>query len=355
MSKVVILSGAIQSGKTTTLLKRFSKSSSVGVFICPDVHGQRMMYFCSENRLVPFQKPDDMDAVKIGKFLFDKVVFNKACDILVSPLALDNDFVIVDEVGPLELNENGFYQSLVSLLNAWEKKDNGSLILVVREHLVNDVIAKFDLKNVDVCVVSDFLNNEDSSFLMNAVILSGGQSSRMKTEKYLLKYEGVEQYKRIQNMMNLLAINCYLSCNENQNKNESLSIDTIVDDELFFDAGPLTGILSSFEKLQSDLFVIGCDYPLLNKQHLEVMKQFAMYGFNEIAFVKNDRPDFVEPLICFLSKKSLIQLRAFYFNGGRSLNKFLQQSNPLKIQLDDDAFLRSFDTQEDYNSYSKNQ
>jgi molybdopterin-guanine dinucleotide biosynthesis protein A len=143
----------------------------------------------------------------------------------------------------------------------------------------------------------------------------------------------------------------FLSCNEKQFHYENVDIDRIVDHSDFVDAGPLTGILSAFEKLQSDLIIVGCDYPILSKVQLDVLKQFAGYGFNEVAFVKRDRPDIVEPLICYLSFQSLTQLKQFYLQGGRSLNKYLQQVKPLMIELSDDSFLKSFDTPEDYHSY----
>jgi molybdopterin-guanine dinucleotide biosynthesis protein A len=354
MSKVVILTGAVQSGKTTSLLNYFSKKEGVGGFICPDVNGKRMMLLMSEKRVVPFQIPQQEKSISIGKFAFNKDVFNKACDILVHPSTLENDVVIIDEVGPLELKEQGYYHSLKNLLENWTNKREGTLILVVREQLVNEVIAKFDLKNASIIKKEDLNVEFNVDNNLHALILAGGESSRMKSDKYLLKYDGVEQYKRLQSIFNEMKLPVFLSCNIKQYHYENVDIDRIVDNSNFVNAGPLTGVLSAFEKLQSDLIVVGCDYPLLETDHLRIIRQFSEYGFDDIAFVKNDRPDVVEPLICFLSKQSLNKLKQFYIDGGRSLNKYLQQINPLKIQLTDDSFLRSFDTPEDYSSYFNN-
>jgi len=351
MSKVLILSGAVQSGKTTALLNHFSRKSNVGGFICPDVNGQRMICFLNEKRVIPLQIANQENEISIGRFTFDKNVFNKACDILVHTSTLDSEFVIIDEVGPLELKEQGYYHSLKILLENWTNKSEGTLILVVREHLVNEVIAKFDLKNVSIIKKEDLnveFNVDDN---LNALILAGGESSRMKSDKYLLKYDGIEQYKRLHAIFSEMELPVFLSCNEKQFHYENVDIDRIVDHSDFVDAGPLTGILSAFEKLQSDLIVVGCDYPLLSKVQLDALKQFGGYGFNEVAFVKRDRPDIVEPLICYLSFQSLNQLKQFYLGGGRSLNRYLQQVNPLMIELSDDSFLKSFDTPEDYHSY----
>jgi molybdopterin-guanine dinucleotide biosynthesis protein A len=354
MSRILILSGQVQSGKTTSLLKYFSNTDAVGGFICPDLNGVRMMYWVAEKRVVPLQIVSQEKAVSIGKFNFDQDVFNKACDILIDPSILENKFVIVDEVGPLELKEQGYYHSLITLIENAKQKDDLTIILVVREHLIADVVSKFNLKDVEIITKDKLSKQENFGADVTAVILGGGESSRMKTDKFLLKYDGVEQYKRLQNIFDKMNINSILSCNENQFANNYLTIDKIVDDDNYKDAGPLTGVLSAFDILQTDLLIVGCDYPLVATEHFQILKQFAGYGFNEIAFVRNNSLDVVEPLICFLSKQSLNHLKLFYQEGGRSLNKYLQQVNNLKIQLNNDSFLRSFDTPEDYYSYNKN-
>lgn len=354
MSKVIILTGPIQSGKTTSLIKHYSKTDGVGGFICPDVNGKRMMYFPAENRLMEFQIPITNSSINVGKYSFDELVFNKAFDLIRTAAQSNYDYFIIDEVGPLELKQQGYYDALVALFENAKYKTNLTIILVVREHLVNDVITKFNFSDVRFTSKEDLANDAYIRTDINGLILSGGESSRMKSDKYLLKYDGLEQYKRLQQIFNEMGLPVFLSCNKNQFSNEEVSIDKITDDLNYKDAGPLTGILSAFNQLQSDLLIVGCDYPLLKIEHLQMLRQFSEYGFDEIAFVKNERVDVVEPLICFLSKQSLQKLKLFYINGGRSLNKYLQQVNSLKIQLNDDSFLRSFDTPDDYHSYFNN-
>lgn len=354
MSNVVILTGSVQSGKTTTLLRHFSNKKGVGGFICPDVNGRRMMFFPSENRLMEFQITTTDFSINVGKFSFDELIFKKACDLINTAAQSNNDYFIIDEVGPLELKQQGYYDALVTLFDNAKNNTSLTIILVVRDYLVDEVIEKFNLSVSQVITKEELPIDANIRLGCNGLILTGGESSRMKSDKYLLKYDGLEQYKRLHYFFNVMGLPIFLSCNYNQFSNEELSIDKIKDDLNYKDAGPLTGILSAFDQLQSDLLIVGCDYPLLKIEHIQMLKQFSEYGFDEIAFVKNDRTDVVEPLICFLSKKSLDKLKSFYINGGRSLNKYLQQVNPVKIQLKDDSFLRSFDTPEDYLSYFNN-
>ncbi|MFM7015126.1 MAG: NTP transferase domain-containing protein [Bacteroidota bacterium] len=352
MGNILILSGPIQSGKTTSIFKFIANKKKVGGFLCPDINGKRMIYFPNENSVGPFQVEPSEDTLNIGKFSFDHDVFNKACELLVSPLTLANELVVVDEVGPMELKEQGYYSSLNKLIVNWNSNSSGVLILVVREHLVREVKDKFDLKEVDVISIKDLTIDTLPSNNINAAILCGGESSRMKIDKFNLKYDGVEQYKRLFQIFNELYLSSILSCNDSQFLNFNRSFDLIVDNKIYSDGGPLTGILSVYDQVQSDLIIVGCDYPLLQKQHIEILKQFSMYGFTSIGFVKKNRPGYVEPLICYLSITILNQLKNYFLEGGRSLNHYLQQVNPLKIQLLDDRFLKSFDTPEDYQSYS---
>jgi hypothetical protein len=119
---------------------------------------------------------------------------------------------------------------IITLIENAKQKDDLTIILVVREHLITDVVSKFNLKDVEIITKDKLSKQENFGVDVTAVILGGGESSRMKTDKFLLKYDGVEQYKRLQNIFDKMNINSILSCNENQFANNYLTIDKIVDE-----------------------------------------------------------------------------------------------------------------------------
>lgn len=75
---------------------------------------------------------------KIGKFSYSEAVFEKANDYLCS---ITSGFVIIDEIGRLELDDKGFARGLRALLD----KKEVDLYIVVREDFLPSVIRKFNI------------------------------------------------------------------------------------------------------------------------------------------------------------------------------------------------------------------
>jgi nucleoside-triphosphatase THEP1 len=64
-------------------------------------------------------------------------------NILEDPLIINNDLIIVDEIGPYELDGKIWAESLTRLLTG----QSCSILLVVREQLVNQVLQQWSLKD----------------------------------------------------------------------------------------------------------------------------------------------------------------------------------------------------------------
>lgn len=147
---VIIFSKAIHSGKTTSLLHWCNTKSNCGGILMPDVSGIRKMYDIAER--IYFNcittQTEAVNSVSIGKYCFSQASFDRANKIITN--ALDNGLqnIVVDEVGKLELNEQGFYSGLIMAVNHRQKHQQ--IILVVRDMLLNDVIAKFNLTEYSV-------------------------------------------------------------------------------------------------------------------------------------------------------------------------------------------------------------
>ena len=88
-------------------------------------------------------KTGDENTLPIGKYLFSAAAFDWAIQVLERELHNPElETLILDEVGPLELNGLGFDIFLkAALLNSHLPK----LLLVVRQELVNKVISHYKL------------------------------------------------------------------------------------------------------------------------------------------------------------------------------------------------------------------
>jgi len=148
--QIFILSGAINSGKSTyieNIIKQaqkcnykinallssayFENNEKVGydLYLIPD--GEKRLLA----RTYPFDK-----AKKFRRFYFSEQTINWANNYLISLKAVEaieeSEIVIIDEIGHLELNKEGFYPGLKSVYQNQEIK---LLILVVRKHLIQEI------------------------------------------------------------------------------------------------------------------------------------------------------------------------------------------------------------------------
>jgi nucleoside-triphosphatase THEP1 len=138
-----ILAGPVRSGKTTALLHWSHGRNDCGGVLSPDVDGRRVLQNARTGERIPWQKEtsDNPADVRIGRFVFDAQAFDTAMgwlDAAVADPAIR--YVVLDEVGPLELAGGGWDAWLRRALPIRPEKE---LILVVREALVSDVINRY--------------------------------------------------------------------------------------------------------------------------------------------------------------------------------------------------------------------
>ena len=113
---------------------------------------------------------------------------------------------------------------------------------------------------------------------MLGLILCGGQSSRMGTDKGMLKIQDATWAQTAVEKMSALNLKTVLSVNDTQYKNYAafFSAEQLVKDSDLIDVkGPLHGLLSVHLKYPAeDLFVLACDMPLMEAT---ILKQLMSY------------------------------------------------------------------------------
>jgi nucleoside-triphosphatase len=162
---IYILTGDIRTGKTTALLNWTDQRDEVDGWLCPDNEdGKR--YFLNVKSKVEFEleiesEVDSTKIVSIGPFNFLRSAFKKANDYLIS-LTSDNEnqYIIVDELGRLELNKEGLHTAAEDLIPKFLKDTKHHLILVVRSYLLEDIIHFYNISEYET------LKKEDLSDLL---------------------------------------------------------------------------------------------------------------------------------------------------------------------------------------------
>jgi nucleoside-triphosphatase THEP1 len=160
MSKIVIFTDTIRSGKTTILLNNFKDRDDTSGFICPDVSGMRYFFDLKAKKLFPFEIQNSCEreqTVYIGKFKFSKAIFEYAHDILYNGIPSESRYFIIDEIGKLELQHLGFEPALSIFLTHFNRiAFECTLIVVVRDTLLKDVIQKYSLRDAKIISLSTF-------------------------------------------------------------------------------------------------------------------------------------------------------------------------------------------------------
>ncbi len=158
-TKVFIFSQPIRTGKTSTLQKWITTQGEVAGFLTPEIENKRFLYFIDCQQKTILSAPEDMsanDVMEVGKFVFLKSAFQEAQTYLQALDISKHKWIVIDEIGKLELNDAGFEPVLSSFIfKYYQHPTPPKLILVVRDTLVSDVISKYHLHQYQV-IDADF-------------------------------------------------------------------------------------------------------------------------------------------------------------------------------------------------------
>ena len=160
----------------------------------------------------------------------------------------------------------------------------------------------------------------DSRFTKNSntmlgVILCGGKSTRMGSDKGLLKLEAKTWAQTAVDKLATLQIPTTISINKNQYNDYAAVFppsDLITDNEMLQLRGPLVGTLSTHLRYpDEDIFLLGCDMPLMEPFLLKELLQSYQSDPLADAFVfTNDGEP--EPLCGIYKASGLAAVLAMY-------------------------------------------
>jgi nucleoside-triphosphatase len=143
---VLIFSAPVHSGKTTALMEWCRHNNNVGGILMPDINGTRKFFNIETKEIfdVECKQPEQRfeELVSIGQYHFYKKAFAKVNEILLN-ISPSVKYIIIDEIGKLELQQKGLYEGATHLLN----RSSQNVILVVRDSLVEAVTTAFNLNN----------------------------------------------------------------------------------------------------------------------------------------------------------------------------------------------------------------
>jgi len=143
---IFILSGPTNSGKTSKLLEWCKNRKDVYGILTPKINGKRIFQNVNTGEQFEMEACENEEKIlSVGKYVFSTKSFEQATFILKEASNKKNGWLIVDEVGPMELKGEGFSTQLKQVL--LKKADTLKVIIVVRETLVEEVVNHFCIQN----------------------------------------------------------------------------------------------------------------------------------------------------------------------------------------------------------------
>ena len=192
---------------------------------------------------------------------------------------------------------------------------------------------------------------------MLGVVLCGGQSTRMGSDKGLQKLNNKTWVQTAFNKINSFRLPVVISVNKEQFKEYSSIFpveNLITDDDLLQIRGPLSGVLSvHFKYPDEDLLILACDMPLLETELLhELLALYNQYlSYDAFIYTNDGEP---EPLCGIYKAKALAGIYQLYkLNqlGKYSMKYMLEQITTHTTPLPDNKkeFFRNFNTHAEIN------
>ena len=154
--KIYILSGDIQTGKSTEVLswakQRARSGYKVGGIINPLIEHEKR--FIDASTFQPFRmyaEVTDQEIIEVGKYRFSAEAFGRAKDILAETAMNKLDYLIIDEIGKLELDNKGLEPVISEILNSLNNHNHiTKVVCIVRKSLTQKVIDKYGLVECDI-------------------------------------------------------------------------------------------------------------------------------------------------------------------------------------------------------------
>lgn len=143
--KIYILTGPIQSGKTTRLFQFVANHNSIDGILAPIVNKKRKLYHISSRKMIKHEvQESNNETISVGKFHFLQKSFDWANSSLIESFNQSPNWVIVDELGKLELKGEGLHKSVSYILDNM-KDSSTKIILVVRDYLLEDILEFYEI------------------------------------------------------------------------------------------------------------------------------------------------------------------------------------------------------------------
>jgi len=187
------------------------------------------------------------------------------------------------------------------------------------------------------------------------LILTGGKSSRMGTDKSELNYHGKPQKEFAKELLENQGIETFYSVGKSSNVISSEVEKSQLEDEIHDvlpNLGPFGGICSAFQKdPDSAWLVLAIDLPFVNQSLVKLLLE-KRNPTKVATSIKGKQKQYPEPLITIYEPKSYPILLQYLKEGNPSPRQMLMNSEIEIVEIED-GLIRNVNTPEEYQQVKK--
>lgn len=197
----------------------------------------------------------------------------------------------------------------------------------------------------DIDAISNHVNTiiQDKIASIKGLVLVGGKSTRMGSDKTQLEYYGKPQKEIAKNLLESCGLQTFYSVAYNENA--LLKTDKISDK--FMNLGPFGGICSAFQKdPNSAWLVIATDLPFVDEQLIQLLLE-KRNPSKAATTIKGKNKEFPEPLITIYEPKAYPILLQYLAQGYSCPRKMIINSDVKVVEIED-SLIRNVNTPEEF-------
>ena len=180
---------------------------------------------------------------------------------------------------------------------------------------------------------------------ITGVILAGGKSSRMGTDKSLLKLDGITFLERIISAMNPWVKSIIIVSNTSEhNKFGPQRVE-----DLIKDSGPLAGLYTGLYHSETEYnLVLSCDVPLINST---ILKRLVSEIDDTSDVIQLQSQDKTIPLVAIYRKRCMHTCLELLEQGEKRLRVAINHLNTKTIAVDSEIelYVRNINTRNQLN------
>lgn len=184
---------------------------------------------------------------------------------------------------------------------------------------------------------------------LNGLILAGGESSRMGSDKSLLNFHGKPQRDHLFEMLSIFCERVFLSCKKGSPQPAHLQP---LPDK-FVMKSPLNGILTALSAEPENAWIsVPVDMPFVDKKIVSFLIQHRDPTKVATCFYDSEGEN-PEPLLAIWEPKAYIYMIEFYHQGKTRPREFLQTHDVAILKSPDSSMHVNINSNEDFQNFMR--